>query len=129
MYLGALLLLAPLSVQVHCDPGYIPNTLQASLEQQQQSSVNITECEFIQRQSDPCEFVRINCKQQDESGMFRYLEGYYCTFRPRQLSIIYIGMLFTLLAFLFLFIGTAAGDYFCPNLNTIANLLGKYHHM
>lgn len=64
-------------------------------------------------------FVRQNCADSEDSpGVFNYMEFYYCDDQvPSWLKVI---LLILNLVFLFVFLGTAASDYFCPNLSTLA---------
>ena len=69
-----------------------------------------------------CRFVQENCSgEEDSPGFVNYLEFYYCTMSGKEpWAVIILGMH---LAFLFIFLGTAASDYFCPNLTTLSNVL------
>eukprot|EP00158_Paraphelidium_tribonemae_P005315 Partr_v1_DN27275_c0_g1_i1_m38577 putative calcium exchanger len=75
-------------------------------------------CSRVYAQSDPCQFARDNCVEY--TGAIAYVEEYYCGSSRGgwfMLDVILTGLLFV-------FIGTAAGDFFCPNLSTIAQSLG-----
>ncbi|KAL1842281.1 hypothetical protein VTJ49DRAFT_5666 [Mycothermus thermophilus] len=79
------------------------------------------DCRKVHQAADQCAFVRANCAD-DEPGLLHYLTFYYCDFgtvRPVAFTIItlWLGLLFTT-------IGLAASDFFSPNLNTIATVLG-----
>lgn len=78
-------------------------------------------CENIYSQPDPCNYVRQNC--QTYHSLIPYLPAYFCA-STSLLSLLSLLMDLLIMVFLFLFIGTASGDYFCPNLNTIASMLG-----
>jgi sodium/potassium/calcium exchanger 6 len=82
---------------------------------------NLTlECEQIYDASDKCAFARDHCN--DHSGLISYVALYYCssTFDSPFIICLYA----ISLVILFLFVAIAAGEYFCPNLHTIATLLG-----
>ncbi|KAI3637638.1 hypothetical protein MIR68_004287 [Amoeboaphelidium protococcarum] len=85
---------------------------------------NITEC--ISPEEIPveerCQFVRDFCLDKEHSpSLIPYMELYYCQLQDVQwLGLILFGLQ---MIFLFVFLGTAASDYFCPNLSTLSNLL------
>jgi sodium/potassium/calcium exchanger 6 len=57
-----------------------------------------------------------------------YLENYFCaTSTPFALLHLFSDLI--ILVSLFIFLGTAAGDYFCPNLNTVAKMFGMGEHL
>ncbi|ORX95438.1 hypothetical protein K493DRAFT_351588 [Basidiobolus meristosporus CBS 931.73] len=79
------------------------------------------ECEKIYEHADRCAFVRENCADL-QSSLLNYLDFYYCGFKPA-FGFAAFFLLATWLLFLFAFVGTAASDYFCPNLSSIATTL------
>jgi len=79
------------------------------------------ECRLVHHAKDQCAFVRANCPDE-EAGVISYLSFYYCRL-PHARPVAFV--LMTLwLALLFSTIGIAASDFFCINLNTIADMLG-----
>ncbi|KAI7891391.1 Sodium/calcium exchanger protein-domain-containing protein [Mucor mucedo] len=75
-------------------------------------------CDNIYLQQDQCGYVLEHCMDATP-GLFNYIQLYYCSsFRP----LVFIFMCGWLL-FLFGFVGIAASDFFCPNLQTIASAL------
>jgi sodium/potassium/calcium exchanger 6 len=68
----------------------------------------------------------LNCPDE-EAGLFSYLTLYYCDLRKAQ-SFAFV-ILSIWLALLFTSIGIAASDFFCPNLSTIASILGMSQSM
>ncbi|KAF9922728.1 hypothetical protein FBU30_007149 [Linnemannia zychae] len=79
-----------------------------------------SQCEDIWNKPDRCTFVRENCADYP-AGLINYLQFYFCdlSHAPAAATII----LCAWLIFLFGFVGVAASDFFCPNLNTIAKKL------
>ena len=75
------------------------------------SQLNISQCYFVQH--------AVDCAIDD--GFVNYLILPYC-YMP---SVYWLAMviLFLWLAYLFISLGAAAEEFFCPNLNTIANTL------
>ncbi|KAF8515394.1 Sodium/calcium exchanger protein-domain-containing protein [Hysterangium stoloniferum] len=72
--------------------------------------------------SGQCAHVRGACPETDTFLTLPHLQGYFCaseSIRP----VVFIGLL-TWLAFLFATIGIGASDFLCPNLATIATVLG-----
>ena len=75
---------------------------------------------------DQCAFVRDNC-EDEEAGLFSYLQLYYCKLHKAQpvafiILVLWLGLLFST-------IGIAASDFFCINLSTIASILGMSESM
>ena len=75
---------------------------------------------------DQCAFVRANC-EDEEAGLFSYLQLYYCKLHKAQpvafiILVLWLGLLFST-------IGIAASDFFCINLSTIASILGMSESM
>ena len=75
---------------------------------------------------DQCAFVRENC-EDEEAGLFSYLQLYYCKLHKAQpvafiILVLWLGLLFST-------IGIAASDFFCINLSTIASILGMSESM
>eukprot|EP00158_Paraphelidium_tribonemae_P009201 Partr_v1_DN28799_c0_g1_i1_m63380 putative calcium exchanger len=72
--------------------------------------------------AEKCAFIRRNCSgDEDSPGAIDYLDFYYCTMEdaePWALILLILN-----LVFLFVFLGTAASDYFCPNLSTLSDRL------
>lgn len=79
------------------------------------------QCRLVHEARDKCAFIRENCPDE-ESGLFSYLNLYYCTL-PHVKPIAFI-ILVVWLAVLFATIGIAASDFFSPNLNTLSTVLG-----
>ncbi|KAI3658078.1 hypothetical protein MP638_002362 [Amoeboaphelidium occidentale] len=63
-----------------------------------------------------CAFIIRNCPPE---GIFNYLAFVYCSFNKGLATF----ALFLFLIFLFVFIGTAASDYFSPNVASLAKIL------
>ncbi|KAK9369396.1 Sodium/calcium exchanger protein-domain-containing protein [Lipomyces kononenkoae] len=79
------------------------------------------QCSDVLKVTDKCAFVKQYCAG-DQLGLFNYLELYYCSLadvKPIALAIITVW-----LVAVFTTIGITASDFLCPNLNTIADLLG-----
>ncbi|OZJ06062.1 hypothetical protein BZG36_01081 [Bifiguratus adelaidae] len=74
-------------------------------------------CENIHEQQDQCAFVVQECLDYSP-GFISYLRIYFCASKVGKVFA-FIGMS-TWLLFLFGFVGIAAADFFCPNLQTIA---------
>ena len=72
---------------------------------------NISQCYFV-RNADDCSI---------DDGFVNYLQLPYC-YMP-SLSWLAMVILFIWLVYLFISLGAAAEEFFCPNLNTIANTL------
>ncbi|KAF9115885.1 hypothetical protein BGX27_005951 [Mortierella sp. AM989] len=78
------------------------------------------QCEDVWSHPDRCEFVEQHCSDYP-AGLINYLHFYFCDLSrvpPLAVFILVIWMVF-----LFGFVGVAASDFFCPNLNTIAKQL------
>ncbi|OBZ86757.1 putative cation exchanger C3A12.06c [Choanephora cucurbitarum] len=76
------------------------------------------QCRDIQLQQDQCAYVKEYCVDAT-SGLFNYMQLYYCSpVRPVTLL-----LMCGWLIYLFGFVGIAASDFFCPNLQTIASVL------
>ncbi|KAI9224399.1 Sodium/calcium exchanger protein-domain-containing protein [Blastocladiella britannica] len=73
--------------------------------------------------ADTCDFIRANCADLSSSSIIDYLTWHYCSVPvslwPLSASALGVGMIV-----LFLFMGTTASEFFCPNLSTIAEALG-----
>lgn len=83
-------------------------------------------CRLVNTAKDQCAFVHANCPDE-ESGLFSYLQFYYCKLHKAQplafiILIVWLGLLFST-------IGIAASDFFCINLSTIASILGMSESM
>ena len=78
-------------------------------------------CDLVRLASDQCLFVRSHCLE-DQAGLFSYIQFYYCL-TPSARPFVVLGLV-AWLALLFTTIGTAASDYFTPNLRFIATTLG-----
>ena len=77
----------------------------------------------------PCDYIRENCSET-AVGLVKYLDVFYCQLDGNTGGrAVFIIFALLLLVYLFIFIGTAAGDFFCPNLNTMATLLGLSENM
>ncbi|KAI8637286.1 Sodium/calcium exchanger protein-domain-containing protein [Parasitella parasitica] len=75
-------------------------------------------CDNINLQQDQCAYVLEHCMDATP-GIFNYIQLYYCSpVRP----LVFVFLCGWLL-FLFGFVGIAASDFFCPNLQTIASAL------
>ncbi|CEG78690.1 Putative K-dependent Na :Ca2 antiporter [Rhizopus microsporus] len=77
-----------------------------------------SKCDNVRLQVDQCAFVLEHCADATP-GLINYIQWYYCSSTK---PIVFILMCFWLL-FLFGFVGIAASDFFCPNLQTIASVL------
>ncbi|KNC97046.1 uncharacterized protein SPPG_07444 [Spizellomyces punctatus DAOM BR117] len=83
--------------------------------------VSLSHCRDIGKlPGDKCQYVLENCSEPT-SGFGNYLEFYYCTMRNHQ--IIGCGLLLFATMYTFLMLGTAAGEYLCPNLSNISSWL------
>jgi Ca2+/Na+ antiporter len=83
-----------------------------------------------------CQYIQQNCTDEFQPGHVNYLHWLYCTVATvedaqaamdtRQSTAFALGIaaLILYLLFLFIFIGTAAGEYFSPNIATLTKLLG-----
>ena len=85
-----------------------------------------TQCRLVHNAKDQCAFVRANC-EDEEAGLFSYLQLYYCKLHKAQpvafiILVLWLGLLFST-------IGIAASDFFCINLSTIASILGMSESM
>ena len=89
-------------------------------------AVNEVKCERLFEQQDPCSFAKIHC--QEVAGFVNYVQDYYC-FQSDGSRWFLFALDLCLLVALFVFISTAAGDFFCPNLNTIASYLGMSENL
>ncbi|KAK9472477.1 Sodium/calcium exchanger protein-domain-containing protein, partial [Dipodascopsis tothii] len=81
----------------------------------------LTQCTDVASALDQCAFVREYCGREHIS-LVNYLEIYYCTLsevKPAALAI--LGLCVVVV---FTTIGISASDFLCPNLNTIATMLG-----
>ncbi|KAI8972002.1 Sodium/calcium exchanger protein-domain-containing protein [Mycotypha africana] len=77
-----------------------------------------SKCDNIHLQEDQCAFVLQHCAHATP-GFINYIQWYYCSsVKP----LVFVFMCCWLL-FLFGFVGIAASDFFCPNLQTIASAL------
>ncbi|CAO3634324.1 unnamed protein product [Cunninghamella blakesleeana] len=83
-------------------------------------TIENNKCENIFQQENQCEYVLEYC-QDNTPGIINYLQIYYCSSSVEK-PIVFILMCVWLL-FLFGFVGIAASDFFCPNLQTIASVL------
>lgn len=81
---------------------------------------------MVHHAADKCAFIKANCPDE-EAGIFSYLDLYYC--RLPYAKPVAFAILVLWLGLLFSTIGIAASDFFCPNLSTIANLLGMSESM
>ena len=88
--------------------------------------MSFLECEIVRLVSDQCHYIHEHCSEH-EAGLLHYLQLYYCSFSSvKPLAAVLLAFW---LAILFTTIGTAASDYFTPNLNTIARQLGLSESM
>ncbi|KAF9433651.1 hypothetical protein BGZ76_009171 [Entomortierella beljakovae] len=78
-----------------------------------------SQCEDVWSHPDRCAFVEQYCGNYP-AGLINYLHFYFCGLSMPSISIV---ILTIWLMFLFGFVGVAASDFFCPNLNTIAKQL------
>lgn len=84
------------------------------------------QCRLVHHAEDKCAFIKANCPDE-EAGLFSYLSLYYCSLDKAQ-PVAFI-LLSLWLALLFSTIGIAASEFFCPNLSTIATILGMSESM
>ncbi|GAN10891.1 sodium calcium exchanger protein [Mucor ambiguus] len=75
-------------------------------------------CDNINLQQDQCAYVLEHCMGATP-GLFNYIQLYYCSSVRPLVFLFLCGWLL----FLFGFVGIAASDFFCPNLQTIASAL------
>lgn len=89
-------------------------------------TISLFKCRLVHHAEDKCKFIKLNCPDE-EAGLFSYLTLYYCNLEKAQpLAFIILSIW---LALLFTSIGIAASDFFCPNLSTIASILGMSQSM
>ncbi|KZT22363.1 hypothetical protein NEOLEDRAFT_1119658 [Neolentinus lepideus HHB14362 ss-1] len=69
-----------------------------------------------------CSHVLTKCPESDSFLSMQYLHSYFCASSPSR-PFVFAGLLIWLV-FLFSTLGISASDFFCPNLATIAQLLG-----
>ncbi|KAI9792060.1 MAG: hypothetical protein M1816_003042 [Peltula sp. TS41687] len=79
------------------------------------------ECNLVRHAVDQCAFVKANCPDE-EAGLLSYLSFYYC--RLQHVKPLAFAIMAIWLSVLFMTIGLAASEFFCPNLSTISNSLG-----
>ncbi|KAH8556510.1 Sodium/calcium exchanger protein-domain-containing protein [Umbelopsis sp. PMI_123] len=77
------------------------------------------QCDNIWEHEDQCAYVLENCSNTIPS-LVNYLQWYYCSGSVKPLVLICLS---AWLLFLFGFVGIAASDFFCPNLQTLAAAL------
>ncbi|KAI8349252.1 Sodium/calcium exchanger protein-domain-containing protein [Mortierella sp. GBAus27b] len=78
------------------------------------------QCQDVWDQKDQCAHVKEYCAGYLAGGI-NYLHIYFCSLSAwHGLSLILMGVW---IVFLFAFVGVAASEFFCPNLNTIAKKL------
>ncbi|KAI9277934.1 Sodium/calcium exchanger protein-domain-containing protein [Umbelopsis sp. AD052] len=77
------------------------------------------QCDNIWEHEDQCAYVLEHCSETIPS-LINYLQWYYCSGSVKPLVLICLS---TWLLFLFGFVGIAASDFFCPNLQTLAAAL------
>ncbi|KAF9976676.1 hypothetical protein BGZ73_008073 [Actinomortierella ambigua] len=77
-------------------------------------------CTDIWRHPDRCQFVKDHCADYP-AGLINYLQFYFCDLPDAPVAALILLALW--LMSLFGFVGIAASDFFCPNLNTIAKKL------
>lgn len=82
----------------------------------------VSMCHMVRDAEDKCAFAKRYCGE-DSPGMTNYIEAYYCA-PSRWEAWETLGLTVLWLACLFMVIGMAAYDYLCPNLNTMASILG-----
>jgi sodium/potassium/calcium exchanger 6 len=102
----------------HSDP--LSLSLDTTYHKRDLSAPN-QECRLVHHATDKCAFVLANCPDE-EAGVISYLTFYYC--RMPHAKPVAFTIMTLWLALLFSTIGIAASDFFCVNLNTIANMLG-----
>ncbi|KAH8100846.1 Sodium/calcium exchanger protein-domain-containing protein [Cristinia sonorae] len=71
---------------------------------------------------DQCKVVNEECPSSDTFLSFPYVQRYFCA-KPSIRPLIFTGYVFWLI-FLFSTLGISASDFFCPNLGTLAKILG-----
>ncbi|KAG0262502.1 hypothetical protein DFQ27_002298 [Actinomortierella ambigua] len=77
-------------------------------------------CADIWSHPDRCQFVKDYCADYP-AGLINYLQFYFCDLADAPVAALVVLALW--LMSLFGFVGIAASDFFCPNLNTIAKKL------
>ncbi|CAN6674792.1 hypothetical protein TRVA0_065S00474 [Trichomonascus vanleenenianus] len=80
------------------------------------------QCAAVRTARDQCQFVKYHCTEESV-GYIDYLRVYYCT-SSTAAGIAFLVASGLWLLCLFMTIGIAASDFLCPNLNTMANMLG-----
>ncbi|OAD73220.1 hypothetical protein PHYBLDRAFT_181469 [Phycomyces blakesleeanus NRRL 1555(-)] len=95
--------------------------LHSSLSKRDTTELPIArECDQIQLQEDQCAYAIEHCIGITP-GLINYIPLYYCASAAVK-PIVFISLCAWLL-FLFGFVGIAASDFFCPNLQTIASVM------
>ncbi|KAG0055524.1 hypothetical protein BGZ83_008268 [Gryganskiella cystojenkinii] len=79
-----------------------------------------SQCQDVWLHPDQCAYVREYCSDYP-AGLINYLHFYFCDLRT--VPALAVTILAIWMVFLFGFVGVAASDFFCPNLNTIAKKL------
>lgn len=97
--------------------------LEVGFQNIRKTQANVCQCRLVHKKKykDKCQFIRDNCADE-EVGIFDYLQLYYCKLPNSPL--LAISILGGWLAMLFMTIGIAASDFFCPNLATISKIMG-----
>ncbi|GJJ76664.1 solute carrier family 24 (sodium/potassium/calcium exchanger), member 6 [Entomortierella parvispora] len=78
------------------------------------------QCQDVWSHPDQCAYVQLYCSDYP-AGLINYLHFYFCDLRSA--PVVAVIILAVWMVFLFGFVGVAASDFFCPNLNTIAKKL------
>ncbi|KIJ52641.1 hypothetical protein M422DRAFT_26210 [Sphaerobolus stellatus SS14] len=87
------------------------------------SNLSAVECEpILYPPSQQCAHIREACPESKTVLGLPHLQAYFCA-EPKLRPVVFIGLL-AWLALLFSTIGIGASDFFCPNLATIATVLG-----
>ncbi|KAI8393739.1 Sodium/calcium exchanger protein-domain-containing protein [Radiomyces spectabilis] len=84
------------------------------------SSLSERECDNVYQYDDQCAYVMQHCSDA-VPGLINYIQIYFCA-SPIGRSFLFV-IFCAWLLFLFGFVGIAASDFFCPNLQTIATAL------
>lgn len=79
-------------------------------------------CENLKYAVDKCAFVLQHCNAE-KIGFINYLKGLHCAETPADSVAFQVASLLWLVC-LFMTIGIAAYDFLCPNLKTVASILG-----
>ncbi|TDL25481.1 hypothetical protein BD410DRAFT_784471 [Rickenella mellea] len=108
---------------VHHDSSIQPRSLTGLLRAAHHEVVGVDQCSPISVPvTEQCKHVGEFCDEGETALNIPYLASYFCTSAPAR-PLIFTAYIVWLI-FLFSTLGISASDFFCPNLATIADLLG-----